>query len=131
MNICANYKDVLVPLKLQFFEEVAKSLNSFLVVFQTDKPMAPFLEETLGSFLRSFYAKFVRKEVLLEAITTSQLLKIDINAQTNLKSGNNVGVGFGLKFELQQLKSRGKITDSQITRFKTRCMQVSCGDVII
>ena len=65
---------------------------------------------------------------MLEAITTSQLLKIDINAQKNLKSGNNV-VGFGLKFELQQLKSRGKITDAQITRFKTdvcRFLVVMC-----
>ena len=100
-----------------------------MVVFQTDKPMAPFLVVTLENLLRSFYAKFVRKEVLLEAITTSQLLKIDINAQKNLKSGNNVDVGFGSKFELQQLKSRGKITDAQIIRFKTdvcRFLVVMC-----
>ena len=41
------YKDPLVPVKLQFFEEIAKSLNKFLLVFQTDKPMAAFLAETL------------------------------------------------------------------------------------
>ena len=29
-------KDVLVPLKLQFFEKVAKQLNSFLIKFQAD-----------------------------------------------------------------------------------------------
>ena len=29
------YKDPLVPVKLQFFEEITKSLNKFLLVFQT------------------------------------------------------------------------------------------------
>ena len=38
-------------MKLQFFEEIAKSLNKFLLVFQTDKPMAAFLAETLEQLL--------------------------------------------------------------------------------
>ena len=41
------YKDPLVPVELQFFKEIAKSLNKFLLVFQTDKPMVAFLAETL------------------------------------------------------------------------------------
>ena len=37
------YEYPLVPVKLQFFEKIAKSLNKSLLVFQTYKPMAAFL----------------------------------------------------------------------------------------
>ena len=62
------YCSVLV--KLLFFEEVAKKLNEFLLVFQTDKPMAPFLMETLedlintltgNSFAKTFVTSLAQK----------------------------------------------------------------------
>ena len=55
------YRSVLV--KLLSFEEVAKKLNEFLLVFQTDKPMAPFLMETLvgSSFAKTFVRSLVQK----------------------------------------------------------------------
>ena len=56
-------KDCLVPVKLLFFEEVAKKLNEFLVVFQTDKPMAPFLTETLKDLIKTLMRKFNGKDL--------------------------------------------------------------------
>ena len=50
-NLHNCYKDPLIPVKFQFFEEMAKSLNKFLLVFQTDKRMAAFLAETLEQLL--------------------------------------------------------------------------------
>ena len=54
-------KDFLVPVKLLSFKEVAKKLNEFLVVFQTDKPMAPFLTETLKDLIKTLMRKFIGK----------------------------------------------------------------------
>ena len=56
-------KDCLVPVKLLFFEEVAKKLNEFLVVFQTDKPMAPFLTKTLKDLIKTLMRKFNGKDL--------------------------------------------------------------------
>ena len=67
------------------FEEMAKSLDS-LLVFQTDRPMAPFIVEILGSLLHFFYARFVRKGVLLEATTVWELVRIDLHSQNSLVS---------------------------------------------
>ena len=39
-HLCKAVKDCLVPVKLLFFKELARKLNQFLVVFQTDKTMA-------------------------------------------------------------------------------------------
>ena len=58
------YKDLLVPVKLQFFKEIARSLNKLLLVFQTDKPMAAFLPETLEQLVCYFCSKFVKKDVM-------------------------------------------------------------------
>ena len=63
-HLCSIQKDPLVPLKLQFFENIAKTLNSFLVLYQTDKPIVPFLAESLETRLRSLCATFIRKKVL-------------------------------------------------------------------
>ena len=86
-------------MKLKFFKEIAKSLNKFLLVFQTDKPMAAFLAETHEKLLRYFCSKFVRKDVMSKASTVSKLIKIDLNDESNLV------LYFGIKYKLKQLKS--------------------------
>ena len=62
-HLCKAVKDFLVPVKLLSFKEVAKKLNEFLVVFQTDKPMAPFLTETLKDLFKTLMRKFIGKDL--------------------------------------------------------------------
>ena len=45
--LVASYKDVFVSLRMEFFRFVAKILHEFLVEFQTDSPMVPFLSDAL------------------------------------------------------------------------------------
>ena len=57
--------------------------NFFLVSLQTDKPMTPFLVETLEEILRGFYSKFIPPDILANAKTTTSLLKIDVSNRAN------------------------------------------------
>ena len=41
-HLCLSHKGILVPLKIQFFEGIARDLNACLLIFQSDKPMAIF-----------------------------------------------------------------------------------------
>ena len=59
-HLCKAVKDCLVPVKLSFYEEVATKLNEFPVVFQTDKPMAPFLMETLEGLIKTLMKNIKR-----------------------------------------------------------------------
>ncbi|XP_065665582.1 uncharacterized protein LOC136087006 [Hydra vulgaris] len=118
-HLSARANEVLVPLKLKFFEEISANLNAFLVSFQTDKPMTPFLVVTLEELLRNFYAKFIRLDVLANAKTTTSLLKIDLSNCANRLLTSKIDVGFSLKYDLLQLKSKGKITEVQIDKFKS------------
>ena len=57
-------KDPIVSLKLQFYEDIAKTLNSFLVLYHTDNDSPA---ESLQTLFRSLCVKFVRKGVVESA----------------------------------------------------------------
>ena len=107
-------KDPLVPLKLKFVEVTAETLNSFLVLYHTDKLMVPFLAESLESLLRSLCVKFIRKDVLESAKTNSLLIKLDLFDKTNQRDINNVDLGFGIKYKLKRLTDSKKVTCMQV-----------------
>ena len=90
--------DPLIPVKLAFFfQEIASKLNSFLLVFQTDKPMIPFLIEVLENLLRTLLAEFIKKDVLQTACSTLKLIKIDILDKKVPKSVGDLDLGFSIK----------------------------------
>ena len=53
--------DPLMKTKLQFFATTAKILNNFLVKFQTNNPMLPFLTQTIEEIMRLFGSPFFLK----------------------------------------------------------------------
>ena len=98
--------------------EVAKKLNEFLVVFQTDKSMGPFLTETLEDLIKSHMRKFICKDLYDSHVQKwqnqiSTMLMILILKPTHL-----VDLDFVVNHEIQPLKSSKKITDSQMLKFK-------------
>jgi hypothetical protein len=101
-----------------FFEEVAKKLNEFLVVFQTDQPMAPFLVETLDGVIRFFLEKFMLKAVMDKSSSPLSLTKIDLCETAKQKPASLADLGFAINHEISLLKSKKLTTDSQITKFK-------------
>ena len=106
-------KDPLIPLKLQFLEGIASELNSFLITFQSDKPMIPFLVETLEELLRLLCVKFIGKDTLDAARTTYALLKVDVTDTSNHKNASDIDLGFALKHGIKILRSSKKYSEIQ------------------
>ena len=102
-HLCKTVKDCLVPVKLLFFGEVAKNLNEFLVVFQTDKPVAPFLMETLEHFIKTLMKKFICKD--LHDKSCSEMAKLDFNDVSNQRPTYLAYLGFAVNHEIQLLNS--------------------------
>ena len=112
-------KDPLIPIKVLFFEEVARKLGEFLVIFQTDQPMAAFLVETLHDLLLSFMEKFVPKSILEKNSSCLSLMKIVLNAVNNRKPVDRIDLGFAVTHEIQLLRKRNKsVTDIMILHLK-------------
>ena len=104
--------DPLVPVKLGFFEETAKIINVFLVQFQTQSPMVPFLVDCLENIVRGFCDRFIMKK----ANTTYKLTKLDV-MDKNIHM-RDYHFSFSINHELRELKEKGKINDSKLHTFK-------------
>ena len=107
-HLAISIDDELIPVKLIFFEDIAKLLNSFLRVFQTDRPMAVFLAETLEELLRLLCCKFLSEEVLATAKNAVSLIKIDVEDRSNHLATKDINVGYSIRYELQILKQAEK-----------------------
>ena len=98
-------------------------MHSFLALYQTNKPMVPFLAESLETLLGSLCAKFIRKDVLESAKTASLLIKLDVADETNQKDINSVDLGFGIKYKLKRIIDSKKVISMQVFQFRKEVMQ--------
>ena len=71
--------DVLLPTELHFFRSIALVLEPFLTLFQTSKPMFPFLHEFLEKVIRSVLQHFVKPNVLNEGTTMKKLASVNLS----------------------------------------------------
>ena len=106
--------DPLVPVKLRFFEETAKIINVFLVQFQTQSPMVPFLVDCLENIVRGFCDRFILPDIMKKANTTYKLTKLDVMD----KNMRDYHFSFSINHELRELKEKGKINDSKLHAYK-------------
>ena len=59
-------------------------LNGFLVQFQTDNPMVPFLSDGIDNIMRQLMKFFISQPVRKEAKSTYLLSKVDVEKKENL-----------------------------------------------
>ena len=92
--------DPLLPAKLKFwFKMVSSKLNAFLRGFQTNKPMVPFIADTLRDLVCDFFGKIISKDVLKQKSNLYNLIQIDPLDKSIRKNPENVDIGFGAKLE--------------------------------
>ena len=111
--------DPLIPVKLKLFAKAADELNKFLVLYQTDNPMVPFIAQSLEEIIRQFASTFILSEKLKAATSLVSLSKIDFKDGTCHKRAADVSLSIPIKVQLSDLKKRGKISDTQILKFKS------------
>ena len=69
--------DPFTTAKVAFFLSVAKQVTPFLTLYQTDKPMLPFLATDLYSMLGRLMRRFIKTAVISKAKTPLKLTKLD------------------------------------------------------
>ena len=83
-NLVKYHTNPLIKVELHLFKDVAFILNRFLVTFQTDNPMVPFLSMEISSVLKSLMRFFMPKAIL-QKLTSSYLVhKVDVEDKNNL-----------------------------------------------
>lgn len=95
-------QDPLMPAKMAAFESVAKQLQPFLAIFQSDNPLLPFMASTLQA------------DVLQKATSAVKLLKLDLSEKKTFLEINKVDIGFVAVDKLKKLQAEKKVTDRQV-----------------
>ena len=70
----------LLEARLSFFLSVARQITPFLTLYQTDKPMMPFLCGDLYKMLKTLMDRFVKDELMAQ-----QMLKVDVDSKESRK----------------------------------------------
>lgn len=86
-------QDNLFPAKLNFYFLVAGEITPFFL-YQTDKPMLPFMSCDLTNMLRNLMEKLIKLSVMKNATTTLKLLKVDYADPVNHVNVAKLRVGF-------------------------------------
>ena len=75
--------DLLIPVKFQFFKDVADMLSPYLQQFQTDAPMMPFVCGALEEIIRCLMRMILRSTIVAKASTAYELVRINLNNKEN------------------------------------------------
>ena len=116
------FKDKVVIAKLHFFCFVAMTLKHFINVYETSKPMVPFLHDDLHNIVRKLMSWFVKCTVLHEACTAEKLCTVDLHQEGNYVDMINLNIGFGADHFLQNCVRDNTILKEDITSFKKGCI---------
>ena len=112
-------QDPLLKAKLLFYIMVAKEVEPFLTLYQTDRPMIPFITTDMGILVKSLMLRFIKGDIVdKEGVSVAGLVKIDVKNKENHVGIPKVDVGFGA--ERQLLKS-GVASDRQKFDFRSSC----------
>ena len=68
--------DPLIVPKISFFVSVAKQVQPFMTIYQTDKLMVPFLCDDMQRMLRGLMQRFIKADMMKETNTLRKLMKI-------------------------------------------------------
>ncbi len=99
----------------------AKQLTAYLKLFQTSWPMIPFLCEELMTLFHTLMKRFIKKEVLTSATTTSKLADINVADSKNHQSPQKVDVGFSADCEVKKIMQKRVASDLQVYEFRQQC----------
>nr|CAD7456780.1 unnamed protein product [Timema tahoe] len=96
-------------------DSVAIEIEPFLIQFQSDAPLAPFLNEALMSIMKSLMKRFVKSDKLDAA---RSLLELDIFNETNLLNAKHVDLGYATREAIRKTKG---VTEKEILLFRQDC----------
>ena len=100
--------DPLIPGKFRFFAEIAVALIKFIVLYQAEKSMVPFITQSLEGIIHSFGSTLILAEKVKAAKTCFSLFKINLKEPSYHKKNTEIPI----KIELSDQQKSGKISDT-------------------
>ena len=128
-NVKIAVEDVLTPAKLSFFSHFTSLFEPFLLKYQTQNPMLPYLYTDLVDLFRSVLKLIIKDEVVENCRSGNQLTKIDFERGNVFKKNRDVTIGFSTESVLSDLKKKDLVKDSNIQNFYDNARKCVVGTI--
>ena len=102
-NVCDAMQDPFVISKLMFSSFFCGLAEPYLKVFQSDRPMVPFIYSKVKSAIQLLLSVIVKPSIIEKSTTATDLKNINLSSEENLLPINDVEMGFEVKKELKEL----------------------------
>ena len=117
-TLVEHHTDLLVPAKLHFFRFLATILQPYLIMFQTDNPMVPFMFDQLSGILyRLLSLVYIRSKVdskrKLKELMSKEFLQLAENQMNEMQ----VDIGAAAKCALQE----AAVSTEKKRKFRKEC----------
>ena len=118
-SLQASMKDELLVAKVESFISIAKLVQTFLVKYQQEAPLLPFMAHDLLLMIQSLMQRFVTIEALSYCKSAAGLLSFDFSETKNLNAPQNVDIGFKAKKALSDIAKN--VSAKDILQFRIEC----------
>jgi len=88
-------------------------------MYQTDKPMVPFLSRDLFKLVKSLMERFVNSALLKDVTSAAELTSIDISKADCFVDHSKVDIGFTTENVVKAV--RKEVSDKQLLDFRLSC----------
>ena len=111
--------------KLTFFSIVCGLVEPYLKVFQSDRPMVPFIYSEIKSVIKSLLSLILKPSIIEKSKAASDLKNINLSSEENLLLIKDVEMGFGVKNELTELIKKIILVLKTLESFVRKADQLS------
>ena len=115
--------DPFTTAKVAFFLSVAKQVTPFLTLYQTDKPMLPFLATDLYNMLWGLMRTFIKTAVISEVKTPLKLTKLDPADSSIHASHSKIDLGFTADKKIKELIAKSTVSEKRVLQFQMECKE--------
>ena len=124
-TVCEFIKDKFALVKLEFFISMCGEIEPFLVRFQTDKPMAPFLIKELNAIMISVARSFMKNVYCTDLKDKPMDLKI--RTSSNYLSIRNISLGYAANKVIDEQLASEQVTfeeyEAMKIEFRNACIR--------
>lgn len=87
-------EDKMLSAKLGFLHSIASQLETYLIKYQSNKPLLPFVYSDLYLLMRSLLTRFIKPDVMSTVKDASKLLSLDVRNTKHHKVIHDIDIGF-------------------------------------
>ena len=120
--------DPFLPAKLGFFNGLSSQLERFLLLYQSDRPLLPFLYDDLFHLVKSLLKRVLKSSLYEKIITASDIFKLKLDSSViyidpkDLDLFNSAKAGLKMSPKTKDVK--------QMTKFKSECLEFLKGTIM-